>query len=105
MTCLAELLRAGARVNDCNYFGTTPLLCAVLNRNAAAVRMLCEAGANVHTANKLGHTPMSSVLFPSSQTPRLAACLNALAVGNQRCEECNVTRPIGPYLPRVCDWL
>jgi ankyrin repeat protein len=51
------LLERGARIDDRNENGQTPLHLAVLKGNIQVVRLVLEHSADVNARNKLGETP------------------------------------------------
>jgi ankyrin repeat protein len=54
---LAQLLAAGANVNQADRYGTTPLMQAVRTHGAeSAVRLLIRAGANLNARDDRGKT-------------------------------------------------
>ncbi len=57
---LKLLLDAGAKVNDVDGRGMTPLALAVATerQNPASIRMLLQAGADVNAKNLMGQTPL-----------------------------------------------
>jgi len=61
------LLEAGADPDAADAGGTTPLLRAVRNRCAAAVRALLDGGADARRANKHGSTPRDLALVTSGR--------------------------------------
>jgi ankyrin repeat protein len=46
------LIKFGASLNHANYFGKTPLMHAIQQRNLESVKLIVKAGANVNLATK-----------------------------------------------------
>ncbi len=56
---IAELLeKKGAKIDEPNIYGTTPLIIASLAGKTAVVKFLLNKGANVNARDKLGNTPL-----------------------------------------------
>ncbi|GBN25107.1 hypothetical protein AVEN_60746-1 [Araneus ventricosus] len=53
-----ELINAGADVNMANFFGITPLHCAVIYRNRSAFSALIQSGALINSKNFSGNTAL-----------------------------------------------
>ena len=58
---VAQLVKAGAPVNQANVFGATPLSEAARRGDTAVLRILLEAGANPDSPNAEGQTALMSV--------------------------------------------
>src|SRR3954467_9315171 len=55
---VAQLVKAGAQVNQANVFGATPLSEAARRGDAGVLRILLEAGANPDSPNAEGQTAL-----------------------------------------------
>jgi ankyrin repeat protein len=53
------LLAHGARLNDRDRTGMTPLMCAAMYGNAESVRLLLDAGAAINLTAMTGETAMT----------------------------------------------
>jgi len=58
LQCAADLVAAGADVNQTTLYGWTPLLTATQNRHYKLAAFLLDHGANPNLANKGGWTPL-----------------------------------------------
>ena len=52
------LEKKGAKIDEPNIYGTTPLIIASLAGKTAVVKFLLNKGANVNARDKLGNTPL-----------------------------------------------
>ena len=74
---VAELIRAGADVNEANLFGATPMAQAAVRGDTEVLRLLLKAGANPESANAEGQT----VLMVVARTGNVEAAELLLAAG------------------------
>lgn len=94
---IKRLLRSGVNVNCKSHFtdGTTPLIWAVWERQAAAVEVLLAAGADPNIVNGTGKTALSLAIGGAQEdTSRI---IMDLVLAGAKTEEC---RPIFESLPQ-----
>ena len=60
--CINQLLKAGARINDNNALGQTPLHGAIIKRNLKAAVVLIQNNADLSLADKHGCIPLHYML-------------------------------------------
>jgi len=65
------LISAGAPVNDENNNGTTPILMAAQNNDAAAISLLIKAGADLTAEDDLERTPLQRAVHHAAHTNSL----------------------------------
>ena len=58
LTLIQFIIDHGAKVNDADVFGKTPLIIAASAGNADTVKLLIQSGANVNSADGSGSTPL-----------------------------------------------
>lgn len=64
LTTIDEALRGGAKIDEPNEKGDTPLICAIGKRNVGAARHLLERGADLDVVNpKTGWTPLMTTVI------------------------------------------
>jgi len=94
---IERLLRSGVNVNCRSHStdGTTPLIWAVWERQAAAVEVLLAAGSDPNIANGTGKTPLSLAIGgPQEDTSRI---VKDLVLAGAKTEEC---KPLFESLPQ-----
>lgn len=64
LATIDEALKGGAKIDEPNAKGDTPLICAIGKRNVGAARHLLERGANLDAVNpKTGWTPLLTTVI------------------------------------------
>jgi ankyrin repeat protein len=66
------LVAKGARVDDANDAGETPLISAVHNRNVPMMRLLLKAGANPDRADNSGRSARDYAVLEGRGSPLIA---------------------------------
>jgi ankyrin repeat protein len=69
---IAALVTAGARVDEPNAAGETPLISAVHRRDTALMRVLLQAGANPDRTDNSGRSARDYAKLDGAQSPAMA---------------------------------
>jgi ankyrin repeat protein len=70
---IAALVKAGARVDEPNAAGETPLIFAIHSRDTELMRVLLQAGADPDRTDNSGRSARDYALLQGAQSPALAA--------------------------------
>ena len=70
---IAALVKAGARVDEPNAAGETPLIFAIHSRDTALMRVLLEAGADPDRTDNSGRSARDYARLQGAQSPAMAA--------------------------------
>jgi ankyrin repeat protein len=75
---LALLLAHGAKVNEADAVGVTPLMCAAQPANLKAVKLLLRHGASVKARDRDGQTALMHAFYPHCSKSDLSGVIEAL---------------------------